>query len=415
MSRILLLYALFLSGNTFAERTVVFGGGDNIDSSQGSIGKNVEFFRSVLENLEREPEVYFGSPNGDHDLYVLDLEKQVDWYQSYNPAIQPWQLFKRTYKNTLDPLGPNTKRQLTDVLHDNPTEDLFFVYSGHGGWHRNDNHLRLFENARFRASEFSVSLNRRTGISRFIFPQCFSGDFAQPIIDYVEKGQGIACGFYSVPRHLEAEGCTPSVDSAEFADYAHNLFLRISNKTQARNWDGELGLSLMDAHLDTLALSHSTDLPFTTSERYLAQQFDWRSRLLSFLPRQSENEYDRVAEVMQKMMPSAHDQDQITKRLKLLSTELATIEKALKATMRNLLTKSSDDHAVRAESFVNEFRTLLSVQKESLDLTRTQNMMTKLAHVKRLANQKRHFDRFASDKQKEVYSTLKSCEQYNFD
>ena len=116
---------------------------------------------------------------------------------------------------------------------------------------------------------------------------------------------GNICGFTSVSQWDYAEGCTASVNTNDYRDYASMLIQNTTGENRlgdstARAWDlnNDQQISLYEAHLHTIATSDSADMPRSTSEEYLLDSQSWLNKWQSSQFQIAENDYSATAKRM---------------------------------------------------------------------------------------------------------------------
>ncbi len=205
-------------------------------------------------------------------------------------------------------------RQFSSMLEGLQNGDgLWFIYNGHGGMESSDpseNTLRLWNDSTLDARRFAaIAKTRPAGtVLRSFMPQCFSGGFARsialdpaaPDANHIDRLQ---CGFYSVPHHLESEGCTINVDSGEYRDYSTYFFAALTgmdrngNAVDIASPDGK-NPTLLDAHRWAYINGDSTDIPFSSSEYFLELWQPWYARWQTVTTVSDDNPYIRSAQAI---------------------------------------------------------------------------------------------------------------------
>jgi len=316
----LFVTALLVAGkNLSADTAIVVGGGYKLAGSQGQIEKNVKWVQEVLKDAGVSVHTYFtdGTDPG-VDVHVIDsvtdvkpeLEALARVFGDIEAALT------RNHSNTVVDNQGTTKADelmpaLSNLLSDASGVPLF-VFNGHGGPSPNKQDevtLKLWEDTKVTARQLHELLDEGSSDLRYVFTQCYSGGFHRLAYKDSQSGLELAdatrCGFTSESAWRLAEGCSASIDSADYRDYTTFFFAALSGKTRNNevvanvvdsDADGEI--SLRDAHLYTLENAYSTDLSRSTSEDFLDQWLPWLDRWLPASATLPENEY---AELSQKL------------------------------------------------------------------------------------------------------------------
>jgi hypothetical protein len=273
------------------ERVILIGGGYRPSSSQVQIELNVRWLEEML--LQQKPaarlSVYYGAGEQlagkdvvEHLLVpsstVSEPLARVFGALSKNGA--------RYFHSRVERLSGGTeKTQLltrlkTDLAGLGPGDRLLFIFNGHGGVSPSNtahNTLRLWDETELTALELAELLPASTP-TRLFLPECYSGGFQALIRPGV-------CAFFSQDELLEAEGCTPSVDTDNYRDYTSYFFSALWGATRThkplafdpdRNHDGQV--TLQEAHFYALVASDSADLPRSSSEAFVELRQPWYLR-----------------------------------------------------------------------------------------------------------------------------------------
>ncbi len=312
----LLLTTLSATANA-TDRVWLVGGGYDLQNSQVQIEQNVLWARAVLQALpgERSIQTYFN--DGD------DPAPDVTWWQKPTDTATTLQPLARVYdadyvngeairSHTIAPVdGPATRQTLLDELPQAierlaPGEQGLLIYAGHGSPGEHSSLLDLWGDEHFNADDLRTLLTAqpRATTLRFVFTQCFAGGFHTALLPQVGAPQ--RCGFYAVAQDQLAEGCTASLDVAEYRGYGTYFFAALTGQTRTgaalsiepdRNQDGRGDPS--EAHLYTLRAARSTDVPRSTSEQYLMDWAPWYFPLLRVAPR-ADNPYAEIVQGLQR-------------------------------------------------------------------------------------------------------------------
>lgn len=318
-----LLFTTFLTASTsFAsqDHLVLIGGGPNPVNSQFSIESNVVWFQQLAEESGfSSTNTLFGS-GGEHPheikyvdptsvrmgaLSIIYDNRQTERFQ-YRASIL-------SSETTLPATQSNVSTFLKARMSSLQEEDsLFLIYSGHGGRTSSaeNNYLHLWNNTQLSIEGLHTLLHGKPEDAkvRFVLPQCFSGRFTTLSYQNLADESGISgnvCGFTSVSQWDYSEGCTASVNTSDYRDYASLLVQSATGKnrqgeTSPRAWDlnNDQQISLYEAHLHTIATSDSADMPRSTSEEYLLDSQHWLSKWQSSQFKIANNDYTAIAKRM---------------------------------------------------------------------------------------------------------------------
>ncbi|MBI5040396.1 MAG: hypothetical protein HZB57_04130 [Gammaproteobacteria bacterium] len=294
------------------EQVWLIGGGYDLENSQVQIEQNVLWARAVLQSLpgERSIQTYFN--DGDDPAPDVTL-----WQKPSEDAatLQPLaRVYDADYVNgetvrshQVAPVdGPATRQTLLQVLPRaiaglKPGEQGLFVYAGHGSPGGHGSQLDLWDNGQLDVNDLRklVAAQPQNTTLRFVFTQCFAGGFQAAVLP--RAGEPRRCGFYAVAQDQPAEGCTASLDIAEYRGYGTYFFAALAGQARTggplltepdRNRDGRV--DPYEAHLYTLRAARSTDLPRSSSEQYLLDWEPWYLPVLRANP-QADNPYADIA------------------------------------------------------------------------------------------------------------------------
>ena len=312
----LLLMMLSATANA-ADRVWLIGGGYDLQNSQVQIEQNVLWARVVLQALpgKRSIQTYFN--DGDDPAPDVTLwQKPADAAATLQPLAR---VYDADYVNgeairshTITPVdGPATRQILLDKLPQAierlaPGEQGLLVYAGHGSPGEHGSLLDLWGGDQFGPDDLRtlIAAQPRDTTLRFIFTQCFAGGFHAALLP--RAGEPQRCGFYAVAQDQFAEGCTASLDVAEYRGYGTYFFAALAGQTRTgaalsiepdHNRNGRV--DPYEAHLYTLRVARSTDVPRSSSEQYLLEWAPWYFPLLRVAPR-ADNPYAEIAQGLQR-------------------------------------------------------------------------------------------------------------------
>lgn len=305
-----------------ADYSLLFGGGPSPDRTQYSIESNVIWINQILtESGMNGHELLFGSNQNNanevqysvtHDLeqpFAL-LAEVLGNGEANRMRYRPAQIGSTlTRANSKDGLTTTLTEQIGQLQ---TGDSLLLTYSGHGGKRSDvrENYLYLWNDTEFSVSELADELAEAPSDStvRFIFPQCYSGSYNRLAFRNLDPENGVKdgaaiCGFTSVADDRISEGCTSSVNTADYRDYATSLFSavsgqdRLGNETEGvRDRDQDGRISLLEAHYFSYTHNYSTDIPRATSEDFLLSLEHWPLTFASYQAMGVNNIYMDLAE-----------------------------------------------------------------------------------------------------------------------
>ena len=470
--------SLLMSSPVFAGDYIwLIGGGPSAQSSQGQIELNVKWEREVIRRQ------------------APDAKLRIFYTDGNNPGkdVIVWQ-HPRESKDTLQPLarvfGAQThngesyhSHTIPDVVGSTRADTLvadlkkefaalkqgdraLLIFYGHGTFEGKDvglNALRLWDNTQLTARELESLFS---GINpdvpvRFVLPQCFSGGFSRVMHprgdDVRELVPNNRCGFMSVPKNRESEGCSPSINVGDFRDYSTYFFAALDGRTRLgkklspgiadRNADGLV--SLREAHLYSIASAVSVDSPRSTSEVFLEDWQPWYLRWLPIEPTSADVYQKLVTQLAvtnslplndralmkaltasQRSITNERDsmkleKDEIGKSMKKLQTVIrADVAVRWPEAMnpytlsyykflRSQLDQAQDFivHHADYPKLVSQQERLLQLDTSILAADRKLAQFDKIIRLRRLSWLSGQFQRFANDKDRASYARLLACEE----
>ena len=307
-----------------ADYSLLIGGGSNPGRTQFSIESNVIWFERIFQEAGFDQTITLFGSGGANSVEVNYLAEDTESSAYASLAL----VFDSVEKNRLRfrpsevtnaaprPLTQETLGSELDQLASSMGEDdsLLLTYSGHGGrgGSPGSNYLYLWHNTDMSAEEMqSHLLEADPGATvRFVLPQCFSGGFSAMPFQNLDFQEGLAkgpmmCGFTSVAENQLSEGCTASVNTDDYRDYASFLFGAVSGESRdgtpmriQADTNGDTQVSLREAHLYTVGHVHSTDVPRSTSEEFLLAMEPWTQRWASYQSAGIDNEFTEVVQAL---------------------------------------------------------------------------------------------------------------------
>jgi len=471
------LVSVFSSTATWAEDVaIIVGGGPYARGSQVSIERNTLWIKNIIEQKSGFKETYLyygGGSTSEPDVMTRQDAGQGELPMDplahvFGEEVQNREHYRKT--NIPGVIGSTQVDDLKNRLNKifaslQPGDTLLFIFQGHGGYDdsgQQDNTLKLWHATRLHVSELNALFNDISKDVRivFVFPQCYSGAFADLMYanpgDHTVLSKQNRCGFLSQRGDRQAEGCTASINTADYRDYSTYFFAALDGETRtgkplAENPDknGDGVVTFREAHLYALKFGMSTDLSRSTSEVYLERWVPWYARWATSGTLE-ENSYSRIAESLanrigmntentaglSRVLRHRADLKQRQRALKQERDKLEAEEKGLQKKIRYSLTdrwpqlsypytnnyinlmQLHGKEVNRAASTNPQYRQLkiaqarlVAIEDELLVLLRKDAQLEKLYRMRKLSRIRSLFDRLADDEEKRAYARLVQCEQ----
>jgi len=481
IKKIILVFLLLEVNISLADDFVwIVGGGYDLKSSQVQIEKNVIWAAKVVSQAPltngrvRYLNVFF--TDGDAPGKDVNVWQPKSGMQS---GLQPLaMIYDANYEHGLEyrnhnivkVRGSTARNELepmlgTDFSNLKKGDRGLFIFNGHGVYDKKNtanNKLMLWDKSALSVAEFSSLLDKvdNSVPMRFVFTQCYSGGFERLVhpaaADNIELVSAPRCGFFSEAADRKAEGCSASIDTADYRDYSTYFFAALSGQTRQaealpenpdRNGDGQV--SLYEAHLYTLAQAHSIDLPRSTSEVYLERWQPWYLRWF-FAGEGRGNVYAKLANDLARQLSVPTEQsvqrsviskkrrrlDRKNKKLKKERLQLRVAMTELRYQIRYGLEQQwpkftkvrADNYLQLPEREISEIRRFITghddwptlrrgyrryyeILSEQLAVKREVTRFDKLHRLNKLARLRQQFDEKATIQQKADYQRLLGCEK----
>lgn len=480
LNKWLISFGLLCASTVMATDTVwIVGGGSEPDSSQAQIEKNVIWAADVIsasvsDKTGYQIKIFF--TDGNNPGKDVKVWRPVDTAKS---SLQPLaMIYNAVYDNGLEyrnheinnVIASTRRSVLEPILREDfaamqKGDQGLFIFNGHGSLDRvntANNKIWLWDRSFLNVTDFSNMLNAvdKQVPMRFVFTQCYSGAFERLVhpnaADTNDLVDASRCGFFAEAADRKAEGCSASVDTADYRDYSTYFFAALGGKTRQgkplsanpdRNNDGQV--SLYEAHLYSLAQADSTDLPRSTSEVYLERWQPWYLRWF-FAGEGHGNVYAKLANDLARTLRVPTDQAvqrsviskmrrRLDRRDKKLVKERADIVAAMKqirftiryqleqrwpalakrrlekgqllnvqeiATINKQITGHDDWPALLAG-----LKRYQDIADERLAIEREMTRFDKLKRLNKLARLRQQFEQHASAEQRAAYQQLLECER----
>lgn len=457
--------ALWLASYAQAEDQVwLIGGGYDLDNAQVQIEQNVLWARKVLQAVPGKRSVHTYFNDGDDPAPDVMLWQQPeDNAASLQPLARVYDAYyangETTRSNVITALkGAATRATVMEMLPQviqslAPGEQGLFVYAGHGSPGAQGSQLDLWGGTHLNAQELRTLLEVQPAQTtvRFVFTQCFAGGFQEAVLPQLAAAR--RCGFYAVAQDQLAEGCTASLDVAEYRGYGTYFFAALAGQARTgaaldgepdRNHDGRV--DLYEAHLYTLRAARSTDLPRSSSEQYLLDWAPWYVSLLRTAPA-ADNAYVEIAQALiyalditepirDSLYTRRQQAQQEINKLTILQqqtrvraqTAMVTLQDALElrwpaaGSPYTLAHKRFIERDLEpAQAFIQAHALYPAMQLDQdaywsqenaiLALHRQLALYDRIEHLQALARLRDVFLAYAADTERDIYQNLLGCEQ----
>ncbi len=463
-----------------ADQAILIGGGYNANSSQGQIELNVKWVQSVLKKADIPVTTFFtdgddpgfdvhylNPPSQDKELNALDkLAEQLDPVaRLFNNRVANQRRYRsHTIEDVQDGTESDTlAKALEDILTSKPDEPNLIVFNGHGNQSKTSMDkvtMELWNDTWMTAADLHSILNRSEASNRFIFTQCYSGGFHRLAYKNPEHGLELSdttrCGFTAESAYRLAEGCSASIDTDDYRDYTTYFFAALDGYDRNGNllpFDTDTNrdgaVSLREAHFYTLENAHSTDLPRSTSEDYLATWQPWYLKWITEKPTLQNNEYAKIFRVL----AGRHDIPLSENPVKAIREKMQSyleIDEDLKAQQSDIQSTLAEVHLeliyaaqakwpALADPYTAMFQTMLAsgeivqvanwlreqpdyqklvelqtqddnIVQSLLDNERNLTQMHKMLHFRNIAKLKRQIYEYGTPEQISDYEKLVACE-----
>jgi len=465
---------------TQADQAILIGGGYNLNGSQGQIELNVQWVQNVLKKAGM-PVITFFTDGDDpapdvHYLHDNAKDAESNAIDQLAEQLEPIaRLFEnhlanqRRYRNhSIDDVSGSTSADalttsINDILISNPDDPNLFVYNGHGSQSASSTDkvtLELWNDTHITAADFHSLLSRSKAANRFVFTQCYSGGFHRIAYENPEEGLKLAsptrCGFTAESAYRLAEGCSASINTDDYRDYTTYFFAALDGYDRngsilpvETDTNGDGHVSLREAHFYTIENAHSTDLPRSTSEDYLANWQPWFLKWIAEKPALQNNEYAKLFRVLASRYDitlSGNPAKAIRNRMQMLEkisgelsaeqsgifSELGDIQQELiysaqskwpslanpyTATFQSM---STSGEMIKAANWISEqpdYQKIVDLQDKVdnieqllLDNERDLTQLQKMLHLRNIAKLKRQIYVYGTAEQISDYEKLVACE-----
>lgn len=443
---------------------ILIGGGNELSNSQASIEKNSKWIKEIFDQkINWSTEIAFtdgGDPKD--DLYFHEELTANNEYLLLDYIFRG-SLKKSFYSSEIEGNSfPATNNSVESLLlresNNKALNNLLLIYQGHGLKGKNDyadNYLKLWNNSKLTVKSLANIFNEYDDSTtvRFLFPQCFSGAFANLIYKQATTRNPVVsmkrCGFVSQLPYLISEGCTPDIDTENYRDYSTYFFEALTGKQrngsrldENPDFNQDAQITLYEAHIYTLRNAYSIDYSKSTSEVYLE---NWQTPLVRWLP--SKIDKSSIYFDVAKQLNSLFEEDMLKKQNR--DKERATLKEEIHFNEVELKEQSSilkdsikkareeiikyDDSVLKKYKanelgeygYPSEVKGIVSkysikslitkvqaLEKNILQFKRTLVQVNKIENMLNLSRIQSLFKKYSTESEQEEYNKLLSCESY---
>ena len=415
-------------------RVSLIGGGNTPDHSQAQSESNVAWLQTLFRNRDIEARTYFGAGDtAEPDVTYLAPAEVSPGISEGLPTER--RVLHRPHRLP-DLAGSTRKAELTEALRRDltslaPGDDALVIFNGHGGIDRADtrnNYLKLWDDGRMTVDDLESLFDAAPDGApvRFVMAQCYSGAFASLIYDDPQTAAGFRgnrCGFMSEAADRLAEGCSLSLDEAEFRDYTTYFFAALEGRTRsgepieprAVDRDGDGTVSFRESHFYALLNAESSDLSRSTSEQYLEDWSPWYLRWDS-LAENTVSTYWTLADELARhygweAKPSALAalRGRYARAVDDADERRARANQNLRA-LREQQPAAGSAADARQSQWLEMQRAAETASRESRDAARMLTQVEKIYRLRQLARLEQALARYGSAEERSRYGQLVQCE-----
>jgi hypothetical protein len=432
----LLLFSVLTAPALAETRVSLIGGGNTVDQSQVQIEANVSWLQTMFRERDIEVRTYFGAGDAaEPDVIYLEPPALAS-HDNDTATDEPRVLYRR--HQLPDVSGSTRKPELTEALRRDLASlpqrgDALVIFNGHGGIDRADtrnNYLKLWDDGRMTVNDLESLLDAapQGAPVRFVLAQCYSGAFASLIYDDPQTASGFRnnrCGFMSEAADRLAEGCSLSLDEAEFRDYTTYFFAALGGRTRSGapieqrllDRDGNGVVSFRESHFYAVVTAASSDLSRSTSEQYLEDWSPWYLRWDSVGENGSSIYWSLADELARRHgwesrpAPLAALRGQYARTVDAADARRAAAQQELRALREQPAEEFAPGAATeRHQALVERRRAAETAHRESRDASRMLTQVEKIYRLRQLARLEEALEKYGTAAERSQYGELVQCE-----
>lgn len=267
-------------------RYIVVGGGATPEYTEVSLEQDTQLAMQVLPGPGL---TLFAGGQGSSSVRLLAAPARAESLLAQLGAIfDPRSARDSRYRPTTLNAQPATLSNFETSLAlatASSKQPLLVYIATHGlqGSEPRDNFVELWGSESLNVAQLDeLTANAKRPV-RFVIASCYSGGFAELAFTHAEAERGATtlqrCGLFAGTWDRQTSGCDPNPDRRAQEGYSLHLLHALrgedrSGKPLPRNLldlDGDGKIGLLEAHTRARIVSHSIDVPTTTSERYLRE------------------------------------------------------------------------------------------------------------------------------------------------
>jgi len=265
-------------------RTLIVGGGPDIEHNQAAIESNVRYVMRLLPTGASSRVLFTDGDPQSKNILCEDEDKKT-YYRTP-------QITKIDGPSDLAHVKSELSTMSADVAA-NPSRPVLLYFTGHGSPNPesqnpqdaasrfDNNEYDLWDHHELPVKTLAGSLKnfpKQTPIT-LIMVECFSGAFGNLLFEDGDPKENLSdlsiCGFFASVAQREAAGCTPEINEANYRDFTSYFFAALSGSDRLGksvtgadyNHDGKVGMN--EAFAYALIHDDSIDTPVCTSDVFL--------------------------------------------------------------------------------------------------------------------------------------------------
>ncbi len=282
-----------------AVTALLVGGGPQPNYNQVAIESNLRYLNHLLP-LNDVRQVLFANGSTAKPIVLYDTGvKGIGKGEQYLNLIWSGSLSGKNARRFRKPSvgsvlnGPSTHKSIANALGmlgeqyrtGKQTGTLLLYFTGHGSpdnSRQNNNYYDLWkQHGGLSVQQLSADIQavpRRVPLV-VVMVQCFSGAFGNLIFKHGDAGAELAsrnlAGFFATVNTMEAAGCTPEINQADYHDFTSYFFAalggrdRLGRKVTGADYDNNGVVSMHEAYCYALIHDPSIDVPCCTSDFFL--------------------------------------------------------------------------------------------------------------------------------------------------
>jgi hypothetical protein len=257
-------------------RTLIVGGGPDLEHNQVAIESNVRYLQRIMPN-DSPTRVLFTDGNPDSKNIQCEGDDKKIFYKK--PEIGK-------IDGPSDMLAINSELAAIAVdAQQKPKSPILLYFTGHGSPNArsryNNNSYDLWDRKEYTVKDFANTLKvfPKEAPITLVMVECFSGAFGNLLFQDGDPKGDLAdvnlCGFFASVAQRPAAGCTPELKEANYRDFTSYFFAalsgtdRLGNKVFGADYNHDGKVTMNEAFAYSLIHDDSIDTPVCTSDVFL--------------------------------------------------------------------------------------------------------------------------------------------------